>query len=96
MSGSRGKLGWKILATISAALAAALARRLIETSWTTATGRTPPANPESPETTWAEAFGWAVASGAAVGIARLLATRKAAEYWRRSTGNLPPGMEEVF
>lgn len=96
MAGKGSSFGWKILATVSAILAAAFARRLIETGWKTTTGKTPPTNPESPDTTWAEAFGWAVASGAAIGVARLLATRKAAEYWRRSTGNLPPGMEEVF
>jgi hypothetical protein len=96
MAGPGAKLGWKVLATVSAVLAAAAARKLIETTWTTATGKHPPANPEHPDTTWAEAVGWAVASGAAVGIARLLATRKAANYWRNSTGELPPGMEEVF
>jgi len=95
MSGKSSRLGWKLFATLSAIVAAALARPLIETTWTTATGKHPPANPESPDTTWAEAFGWAIASGAAIGVARLLATRRAAQYWRRSTGNLPPGMEEV-
>ena len=96
MSGKGSQLGWKIIATVLAIVAASFARRLIETTWTTTTGKQPPTNPESPDTTWGEAVGWAVASGAAIGIARLLATRKAAQYWRRSTGNLPPGMEEVF
>jgi hypothetical protein len=95
MAGPGSKLGWRVLAALSAVLAAAAARQLIESTWTTATGKHPPANPENPDTTWAEAVGWAVASGAAVGIARLLATRKAANYWRNSTGELPPGMEEV-
>jgi hypothetical protein len=96
MSGRGSNFVWKIMVTLCAILAATLARRVIETTWTTATGKQPPANPHSPDTTMAEAVGWAVASGAAVGVARLLATRKAADYWRRSTGNLPPGMEEVL
>lgn len=96
MAGRGSKVGWKILATVSAVLAASVARQLIETTWRTATGKLPPSNPEHPDTTWAEAVGWAVASGAAIGIARLLATRKAANYWRNSTGELPPGMEDVF
>ena len=96
MAGAGAKFGWRIFASASAVLAGAAARQLIQTTWTTATGKHPPANPEHPDTTWPEAVGWAVASGAAVGIARLIATRKAAAYWRNSTGELPPGMEEVF
>ena len=96
MSGKGAQMAWKIIASVLAIAAGVLARRAIETTWTTTTGKQPPTNPESPDTTWAEAVGWAVASGAAIGVARLLATRKAAQYWRRSTGSLPPGMEEVY
>ena len=63
--------------------------------WQTATGKPPPANPEHPDTTWAEAVGWALLSGAVIGTARMLATRKAAEYYRHSTGHLPPKLEKV-
>lgn len=93
MAGS--KLGWKILVTASTVGAGIVMRKAIETAWEKSTGNPPPRNPESPETTWAEAIAWAMLSGVAVAVARLLATRKAAEYWRHSTGNLPPGLEET-
>jgi hypothetical protein len=88
-------VGWKILGTGGAVLAGIAARKTITSGWQAATGNPPPANPESPDTTWAEAVAWAVLSGAIVGTARMLATRKAAEYYRRSTGHLPPKMQQV-
>lgn len=93
MAGS--KLGWKILVTASTVGASILVRKAIETAWEKGTGRPPPRNPESPETTWAEAIAWAMLSGVAVAGARLLASRKAAQYWKHSTGGLPPGLEEA-
>ena len=48
-----------------------VAKHAIEISWRKATGKEPPANPESPETTWTEAVGFAVLSGVVLGIARL-------------------------
>jgi hypothetical protein len=93
MAGS--KLGWKILVTASTVGAGILVRKAIETAWEKSTGKPPPRNPESPETTWAEAIAWAMLSAVAVAAARLLATRQAAQYWRRSTGSLPPGLEEA-
>jgi hypothetical protein len=88
-------LGWKILGTGGAVLAGIAARKAVTSAWQLTTGKPPPANPEHPDTTWAEAVGWAVLSGAVVGTARMLATRKAAAYYRRSTGHLPPKMHEV-
>lgn len=88
-------LGWKLLGTGGAVVAGMAARKAITSGWQLATGKPPPANPEHPDTTWAEAVGWALLSGAVVGTARMLATRKAAEYYRRSTGRLPPKMQDV-
>jgi hypothetical protein len=88
-------LGWKILGTGGAVLAGIAARKAITSGWQATTGNPPPANPESPDTTWVEAVAWAVLSGAIVGTARMLATRKAAEYYRKSTGHLPPKMQQV-
>jgi Protein of unknown function (DUF4235) len=86
---------WKVYGTGAAIVATIVARKVLDRSWRTATGKTPPKNPESPDVTMAEALAWAVASGVAIGVARMLATRKAAHYWRRSTGSLPPGLEDV-
>jgi Protein of unknown function (DUF4235) len=95
MAGPTTHMTWRLVGGLSALAAGVAARKAIQLAWQTATGKHPPTNPESPDTTWQEAVGWAVISGAAVGVARLLATRTAASYWRRSTGELPPGLEEV-
>ena len=90
-----GSLGWKVLATGSAVVAGIAAKKVLEVAWEKGTGKEPPRNPESPETTWAEAVGWAVLSGVVYGLARLVATRQAAQYYKRSTGHLPKGLEDV-
>ena len=90
-----GVLIWKVLGTSAAVFAAVVAKKLVTTGWTAATGKEPPANPEDPEVSWPEAIGWAVASGAVVGVARLLATRKAAAYYAKSAGHPPKGLQTV-
>jgi len=90
-----GALVWKVLGTGAAIGAAAVARKLATSGWTSATGKAPPANPEDPQVSWPEAIGWAVASGAFVGVARLLATRKAAAYYTKSAGHPPKGLQKV-
>ena len=90
-----GSLGWKVMATGSALVAGIAAKKVLEVAWEKSTGKAPPRNPESPETTWVEAVGWAVLSGVVYALARLVATRQAAGYWKRSTGHLPEGLEEV-
>lgn len=90
-----GKLGYKVMAMIATLVGAFVARKTLALAWRTATGKEPPANPEHPEVTWAEAATWAVVSGAVVGLARLVAQKKVAATWHRSTGHLPPGLEET-
>lgn len=89
------KQTWSVLGGVSAALAALVAKKGVELGWRKATGHEPPANPESPDTTWQEALGFAVLSGTVLGVARLLARRAAARSWRKATGSLPPGLETV-
>jgi len=79
----------------SAVLTGIAAKKIITAAWTKGTGHPPPANPESPDTSWSEALVWALASGALVGVARMLAARKAASYYRKSAGHLPRGLQEV-
>jgi len=90
-----GGLGYKALAMLATVLGALLARKTLAFAWRTATGKEPPANPEHPEVTWAEAATWAIVSGAVVGLARMVAQKKVAATWHRSTGQLPPGLEET-
>jgi Protein of unknown function (DUF4235) len=90
-----GKLGYKLLATLSSVLGAVVARKVLTFVWEKTTGRQPPANPEHPSVTWPEAVTWAVLSGAFVGVARLVAQRRVAATWHRATGSLPPDLEET-
>jgi hypothetical protein len=83
---------WKVLAALSAVVAAQAADKAITAIWRGATGAKPPTVPEDPETNWTEAVAWAALSGAVMGIARMLATRQAAQYYVKTTGELPKAL----
>src|SRR5690349_3527800 len=85
---------WTAFSLASALTAAAVAKKVLDKSWTAATGRKPPENPADPDVEIWEAVSWAVASGVAVGLARMLAQRRAASYYQRSTGHLPPDLRK--
>jgi hypothetical protein len=89
-----GGTGYKIIAMVSALAGATIARKLLTAVWTKAIGKEPPANPEHPDVTWAEAASWAAVSGIVVGLARLVAQRQAAATWQRASGHLPPNLEQ--
>jgi hypothetical protein len=95
MADADGKFGYKVMAAVATLVGAALARKLLTFGWKAATGKEPPANPEHPDVTWAEAASWAVASGVVVGLVKLVAQRQVAATWRRASGELPPGLEET-
>jgi NhaP-type Na+/H+ or K+/H+ antiporter len=90
-----GKSGYKIIALVSSLAGATIARKVLTLVWTKATGKEPPANPEHPDVTWAEAMAWAGVSGIVVAMAKLVAQRQAAATWHRASGELPPGMEKT-
>ena len=85
---------WSALSVVTAVGAAALAKRMLDTTWRAATGKNPPANPADPDVEIREAVAWAAVSGTLIALAKMLATRKAADYYARSTGQLPPGMRK--
>jgi uncharacterized protein DUF4235 len=85
----KGDIGWRVMAGAAAFAGGWVARKAITVAWKKATGKEPPANPESPEVELAEALGWAVVMGVGIEVARLLATRAAARRWERGTGELP-------
>jgi hypothetical protein len=93
MAGSNSKL-WSVVSVVSALGAAALARKALNTTWRTATGKTPPDNPADPDVDLWEAVAWAALSGTLVALARMLATRRAAQYYQRTTGHLPPQLQK--
>lgn len=79
---------------LGAIAAAAVAKKVLTTSWRAATGKNPPANPADPDVELWEAVAWAAASGTIIAIARMLAARKAAEYYAKSTGHLPAELQK--
>ena len=89
-----GSKAWTLFSLVSALAAAALAKKLLNTSWRAATGKNPPENPADPDVDVWEAVLWATVSGTAVGIARMLATRRAANYYAKSTRHLPPDLQK--
>jgi hypothetical protein len=87
--GGNSKL-WTAFSLVSALLAAAVAKKALDTGWKAATGKHPPENPADPDVQTGEAVAWAVASGTFIALARMFAQRRAADYYRRSAGHLPP------
>ncbi|MCW2853656.1 MAG: hypothetical protein JWM84_3320 [Nocardioides sp.] len=85
---------WTLFSLGAAIGAAAVSKKVINTSWKAATGKNPPANPADPDVDVWEAVAWATVSGTFIALARMLAARKAAHYYARSTGHLPPGLEK--
>lgn len=81
---------WTVFSAVSAIVAAAAAKKVLNSGWRAATGKNPPVNPADPDVDVWEALAWAAASGTIIGVARMLAVRRAASYYVRSTGKLPP------
>lgn len=94
MASAVDKLSWKLLGGASAAVAAALTRKVVERIYQAGTGEEPPENPVAPQVPLRQAIIWAALSGLAVGLARLLVERTAAAAWVRARGELPPGVED--
>lgn len=80
---------WQVMSLASALLAAAVAKKGLNSFWQKATGKNPPHNPADPDVDVWEAVAWAAVSGTAIGLARMAASRKAANYYIRSTGKIP-------
>jgi hypothetical protein len=87
-----GSKVWTLMSLVSVLGAAAVAKKALQTSWKTATGKHPPANPADPDVDVWEAVLWASISGALIGLARMFAARRAAGYYAKSTGHPPPGL----
>ena len=85
---------WTAFSLLSALMAAAVARKALDTGWKAATGKEPPENPADPDVNMAEAVAWAVVTGAFIALARMLAQRRAASYYLRSAGHLPPQLQK--
>jgi hypothetical protein len=87
-SAPAGSKAWSVLAGVSAVGAAAISKKVLDSSWRAVTGRKPPTDPSDPQVATWEAVTWAAATGAGVALARLLAQRGVAAYQAKSA--LPP------
>lgn len=83
---------WKVMSRVTDKASGSAGNKLVDASWRAATGKQPPAKPESPETSLRESIAWTVLSTAGVAVVKTLATRRAAAYFERSTGKLPPAL----
>ncbi|WP_313023364.1 DUF4235 domain-containing protein [Mobilicoccus sp.] len=86
---------FKIVGTGLAVGAGVLAKKVSEGGWKAVMANDPPANPEDPDTTLAEAIAWAALSGALIALARMLATRQWTQYYAKSTGHKPANPNDV-
>jgi len=91
---SEGSKIWSAFSLVAVLGAAVATKKVLNTSWKAATGKTPPANPADPDVDVREAVAWATVSGALIGLARMFAARRAAAYYNRSTGQLPPELRK--
>jgi len=94
MADSGSSKTWTAFSVVSALVAAALAKKALDTGWRAATGKHPPENPADPDVAMGEAVAWAVVSGTFVALARMLAQRRAAGYYAKSAGHLPPQLQK--
>jgi hypothetical protein len=79
----------RIVYMLTATSTAFLARKALIFTWTKATGKRPPLNPEDPEETLVEALGWSVLVGVTVAVVRVLAIRAVSHRAVGSTNREP-------
>ena len=94
MADSESSKLWTVFSVVSALIAAAVAKKALDTGWKAATGKHPPVNPADPDVAMGEAVIWAAVSGTFIALARMLAQRRAADYYARSAGHLPPQLQK--
>lgn len=81
-----GNLVAKLLTTVAAIGAAAVARKMTDGTWKFVTGKDSPSNPEDPDIDMKEAVAFAVLSGVIMGLARMLANRQATKVMAKGQG----------
>jgi len=88
---------WKLVSTLTGALGAWLAQKLMRTGYRALRKDTAPASPFDPNDTrfsWPDALLWALAAGIGLVIAKVVSTRIATIGWEVATGSRPPGVIE--
>lgn len=75
-------LAWRIIGGLVALGVGFVTRKAIEFAWTKATGKKPPADPDSLDISLGEAIGYAVVTAVGMEVARIVATRAASKRYR--------------
>src|SRR5579859_4049198 len=90
MADVAGKVVMKVLTIAVGIPVGVLAKKTVETVWSTARPNDPPRRPKDPHVRWRDAIGWAALSAAGVVAADLITRRGAEEVWRVVLGTEPP------
>jgi hypothetical protein len=75
-------MAWRLIGAVVALGVGYATRKVIEIGWQKTTGKKPPADPNSLETSLAEAVGFAVVLGVGMEVARIVVTRSAHKRYR--------------
>jgi hypothetical protein len=86
---------WKLMDRGSTVAAGVLARQASELTWKVATGKKPPSDKKTLDSSIREIAVWAFVGGGLTELVRVMVKRSTASYWVKSTGHLPPGMKPV-
>jgi hypothetical protein len=87
-------MAWRLIGAVVGLGVGFAARKAIEFGWRKTTGKTPPADPNSLETSLVEAVGFAVVLGVGMEVARIVATRSAHKRYR-AWKSLPAKAERI-
>ncbi|GAA5080430.1 hypothetical protein HNP84_005099 [Thermocatellispora tengchongensis] len=75
-------LAWRVIGGLVALGVGFATRKAIAFGWQKATGKKPPADPDSLDISLGEALGYAVVTAVGMEVARIIATRAAAKRYR--------------
>lgn len=73
---------WRVIGGLVALAVSFATRKAIEFAWTKATGKKPPADPDSLDISMREAVGYAVVTAVGMEVARIVATRAASKRYQ--------------
>jgi hypothetical protein len=79
-------MAWRLIGAVVGLGVGFAARKAIEYGWRKTTGKQPPADPNSLETSLAEAIGFAVVMGVGMEVTRIVATRTAHKRYQAWKG----------
>ncbi|MEW9530257.1 DUF4235 domain-containing protein [Microbispora sp. NPDC049125] len=73
---------WRLVGGLLGLAVGFASRKVLSYAWEKATGKKPPASPDSPDIGLGEAIAYAVVIGLGMEVTRIVTTRAAARKWR--------------